>query len=781
MGDPVPVCQRAVVCARRRIHLARAGVSGWRRSLGRCTPLTDAHPWSDRVAYLSLYRKHRPRTFEEVVGQDHVTRTLVNAIAEDTLHHAYLFTGQRGTGKTSTARILAAAVNCEKGPTPTPCGTCDQCVSIVAGTNVDVVELDMASHGGVDDARELRDRAVFAPAAARRKVYILDEVHMASTAAFNALLKVIEEPPGHVLFTMATTDPQKVLPTIMSRVQRLDLRRVSAADLTGHVRNLGEIEGFRLDDEAAAGVVAAGDGSVRDTLSVLEQVIAYASDGDARDDGVLTVTGQHVTTVLGATPFDLVHGVVDAIADADVAAALTRVQGLLDGGHDLRRFTLDLARHLRDLLVTAAAPDADGLVDATADRRERLRTQASRFGTDTLVRAVELVGEVLVEQRQGPPRLPLELAVARLATPGADGDVAALADRVARLERAVAGDDGAVPAPAARSAPSGHHEQREPPVDGTSVRPDAPEDDATASSATAADQRRGSDHQPSPTSDERTTTAQPTEGGTATTASPATARSETVADAGTTAASPVTADGGTTAAASPGQAGADADADADAGADADADADAGRGADGEQTADGGGEQTADDLSRRAQALADEAGELPPAVPLGERPGTTTVERDPVPPAPGGDDLAVVVERWEAILDLVADRSRRAKAFYEPATPIRLHNGVLLLSYPSTRRFHAEQGKGGEMTAHLAAAIERSTGLERISVDVRLEQDGPQRPAVPTVSGPREDEPSAAEQAAVAEAAGATPTVVDAEEIDRLVREDLGGQPLADDE
>ncbi len=406
------------------------------------------------MAYLSLYRKHRPRTFDEVVGQEHVTRTLVNAITEDRLHHAYLFTGQRGTGKTSTARILAAAVNCEQGPTAEPCGECDQCTSIIAGNNVDVIELDMASHGGVDDARELRDRAVFAPAAARRKVYILDEVHMASTAAFNALLKVVEEPPGHVLFAMATTDPQKVLPTIMSRVQRLDLRRVAAPALTAHLRRLGEEEDFALDDEAAAGVVSAGDGSVRDTLSVLEQVLAFASDADARDaDGILHVSGEHVTRVLGATPFELTAGVVDAIADADVAGALTRVQELLDGGHDLRRFSFDLARHLRDLLVLAAAPGVEGLVEATAERRERLAAQSQRFGTDSLVRAVELVGEVLVEQRQGPPRLPLELAVARLATPGADGDVLALADRIARLEKALE-DGGAPPAPQSRPTPA---------------------------------------------------------------------------------------------------------------------------------------------------------------------------------------------------------------------------------------------------------------------------------------------------------------------------------------
>ncbi len=231
------------------------------------------------MAYVSLYRKYRPQTFAEIVGQDHVTRSLINALSEDRLHHAYLFTGPRGTGKTSTARILAKSVNCVDGPTPTPCNQCDQCVAITQGTSVDVIELDMASHGGVDDARELRDRARFSPASARRKVYILDEVHMASNAAFNALLKLIEEPPDHVLFAMATTDPQKVLPTIMSRVQRLDLRRVGAADVAGRVNDLVEREGGTIDQAAVDAVVRAGDGSLRDTESVLEQVLSYARPG----------------------------------------------------------------------------------------------------------------------------------------------------------------------------------------------------------------------------------------------------------------------------------------------------------------------------------------------------------------------------------------------------------------------------------------------------------------------------------------------------------------------
>jgi len=406
------------------------------------------------VAYVSLYRKYRPQTFGEVVGQQHVIQTLVHALETDRLHHAYLFTGPRGTGKTSTARLLAKAINCEDGPTPAPCGTCEQCTSIAEGSSVDVIELDMASHGGVDDARELRDRALYAPARARRRVYILDEVHMASTAAFNALLKLIEEPPAHILFAMATTDPQKVLPTILSRVQRLDLRRVSAPDVAGNVRRICEAEGYTIDEGAVDAIVRAGDGSLRDTQSVLEQVLAFAGT---------TVTAEAVGQVLGHTPADRVFETVELVAGRDLAGLLGMVQGLLDEGHDLRRFTLDLVQHLRDLLVLQVAPDRPDLVDATDDRRRQLQAQTVALPRESLLRAVGLLAETVVEQRQGSPRLPLELTLARLAVPGAAGDVAGLADRVARLEVGppVAGA-GTVQVAAERPAPTSGSGTREP-------------------------------------------------------------------------------------------------------------------------------------------------------------------------------------------------------------------------------------------------------------------------------------------------------------------------------
>jgi len=397
------------------------------------------------VAYQSLYRRYRPGSFADVVGQGPVIRTLTNAITEDRLHHAYLFTGPRGTGKTSIARILAKAVNCVDGPTAAPCGVCESCVTITKGTSLDVIELDMASHGGVDDARDLRERAQFAPTTGRRKVYILDEVHMASTAAFNALLKLIEEPPGHVMFAMATTDPQKVLPTILSRVQRLDLRRVEAEDVAAHVVRIVTAEGSTIEEAAVDAVVRAGDGSVRDTLSILEQVLAFAGGG---------VSAEHVAQVLGTTPGATITDVVDRLVGGDLAGLLTTVSRLVDEGHDLRRFTLDLVGRLRDLLVLQAAPEHPELVDATREQRDRLVEQAGRLPREQVLAALETLSATVVEQRLGTPRLPLELALAQLTLPRTAAPVAVTAPApVAAPVPAPAAAPAPVPAPEPVAAP----------------------------------------------------------------------------------------------------------------------------------------------------------------------------------------------------------------------------------------------------------------------------------------------------------------------------------------
>ncbi|MBW3605668.1 MAG: DNA polymerase III subunit gamma/tau [Actinobacteria bacterium] len=377
------------------------------------------------MAHVSLYRKYRPQTFAEIVGQPHVTETLSQAITEDRLHHAYLFTGPRGTGKTSTARILAKAVNCVHGPTPSPCNECAQCTSITDGANVDVIEIDAASHGGVDDVRDLRERVAFAPASARMKVYIVDECHMLSTAGWNAFLKTVEEPPDHVLFVFATTEPHKVLATILSRTQRFDFRRLDADTLAARVEHIGEREQISFDVGSVALIVRAGDGSARDTESVLEQVMAFTGP---------KVTVEGVTAVLGATDDDLLADMAGSIAGGDVAALCRLVQRLADSGHDLRQFTRDATEHLRVLFLLQSAPDAD-LVPGTAEQLARLRVQADRLGQIELLRAVDLLAECQAQMRRGNTRLPLELALAKAALPESSGDPAALGARLDRLER----------------------------------------------------------------------------------------------------------------------------------------------------------------------------------------------------------------------------------------------------------------------------------------------------------------------------------------------------------
>ncbi len=377
------------------------------------------------MAYVSLYRKYRSQTFAEVLGQEHVTRTLSQAIVEDRLSHAYLFTGPRGTGKTSTARILAKAVNCEQGPTPEPCGVCPQCVAITNGSSVDVIEIDAASHGGVDDVRDLRDRVAFAPASARKKVYIVDECHMLSTAGWNAFLKTVEDPPGHVVFVFATTEPHKVLETILSRTQRFDFKRMGGDVLAAHVADIGAREALTFEPGAIDLVVRAGDGSARDTLSVLDQVVAYTG---------ATVTLRGVTDVLGAVPDELLVEAADLLAAGDVAGVCVLVGRLADAGHDLRAFARDTVEHLRQLFLLQVAPAA-GLVETTPERLARLQAQAGRLGRVELLRAVELLAEAQAQMRRGNTRLPLEIALVKAALPEACGDPAALAARLDRLER----------------------------------------------------------------------------------------------------------------------------------------------------------------------------------------------------------------------------------------------------------------------------------------------------------------------------------------------------------
>jgi DNA polymerase-3 subunit gamma/tau len=408
------------------------------------------------MAYVSLYRKYRPQTFHDIVGQDHVTGTLVNAIQTGQVHHAMLFCGTRGTGKTSTARVLAKALNCVRGPIPEPCNVCDACVSITNGTNLDVTEIDAASHGSVDDARDLREKASYAPAAARYKVYIIDEAHMVTTQGFNAMLKVLEEPPEHVRFVFCTTEPHKVIEAIRSRCQRHDFRRIRTAALVQDFARICEAEGVDIEPAALELVARAADGSHRDGLSRLDQVLTFAGPKVSLAD---------VAQVLGALPVELRFDLAEALAAHRVADVLACVERVVDAGHDLHQFTREALEHLRDLYVLRVAPSSTTLVDVTAETRERLAAQAERFGPGELGRMVGIVGELYLDLRTATDqRLVVEIGLARAAVPEASLDAEALLARIERLERrlSIAGAESPVPVapgpaaaePTARKAPA---------------------------------------------------------------------------------------------------------------------------------------------------------------------------------------------------------------------------------------------------------------------------------------------------------------------------------------
>lgn len=391
---------------------------------------------------LALYRKYRPQTFAEVVGQEHVTEPLINAIRAGRLNHAYLFSGPRGCGKTSSARILARSLNCAQGPTPEPCGECRSCKALAADGHgsVDVIEIDAASHGGVDDARELRERAVFAPVDSRFKIYIIDEAHMVTAAGFNALLKLVEEPPEYVLFIFATTEPDKVLPTIRSRTHHYPFRLIAPPAMRDLCRRLCDEEGATVADDVLPLVVRAGGGSARDTLSVLDQLIAGA--------GPEGVTYERAAALLGVTDAGLLDEMCEAFAAADGRAVMEVVERVVEGGHDPRRFAGDLLERLRDLIVLHQVPDAgsNGLVDAPADQLAKMTSQATRMGTSTLTRMAEVIAAGLAGMRGATaPRLLLELACIRAILPGSDESMAGLTQRLETLEQRAAGAAFAAP------------------------------------------------------------------------------------------------------------------------------------------------------------------------------------------------------------------------------------------------------------------------------------------------------------------------------------------------
>ena len=441
-------------------------------------------------APLALYRRYRPDTFAEVIGQDHVTEPLQRALTNNRVNHAYLFSGPRGCGKTTSARILARALNCEKGPRAVPCGECQSCRDLARNGpgSIDVIEIDAASHGGVDDARDLRERAFFSPVSSRFKIYIVDEAHMVTTAGFNALLKLVEEPPPHVKFVFATTEPDKVISTIRSRTHHYPFRLVPPRLLTEYLAKLCDAEGIAVETAVLPLVVRAGGGSVRDSLSVLDQLL-----GGAAESGV---SYRQAAALLGYTPDSLLDEFVDAFAAGDAGGVFACVDKVIEVGQDPRRFAEDLLRRLRDLVIVAAVPDAltSGLVDVAADQAERLSSQAASLGAGELTRAAEVIATGLTDMRgTTAPRLHLELMCARVLLPGADTDDRGVHARLDRLERRIGIAEVTSPVrsepPTPRSEPV---DVRPEPVEGPSV------EQASTSSAGRSPHPEPVDVQPEP-------------------------------------------------------------------------------------------------------------------------------------------------------------------------------------------------------------------------------------------------------------------------------------------
>jgi DNA polymerase-3 subunit gamma/tau len=409
---------------------------------------------------LALYRKYRPSTFADVIGQEHVTTPLSNALTSGQIHHAYLFSGPRGCGKTSSARIMARSLNCEKGPTPNPCGSCQSCKDLIANGpgSLDVIELDAATHGLVDDARDLRDKAFFAPVQSRYKIYIIDEAHQLGPGAANALLKVVEEPPAHVLFIFATTEPEKLISTIRSRTHHYPFRLVPPAILSTHLEKVCESEGIKVAKGVIQLVVRASGGSVRDAQSILGQLLAGAGK-----DGV---TYEIAVALLGYADSALLDEAIDSLAASDSASLFNTVDRVVESGQDPKRFAQDLLERLRDLIIVGAVDENNSqvLVQIPTDQLDRMRTQAKLIGIANLIRSADLLANGLTQMRGAtPPRLILELVCGQMLLPQAND--AAVTARLEKLERGVISTAPTIEVKATKSEPVQNIVKAEPKVE----------------------------------------------------------------------------------------------------------------------------------------------------------------------------------------------------------------------------------------------------------------------------------------------------------------------------